>query len=72
MAYNRLQNNTRCEEITSNQDEMGWACNTQGDKRNSYGVLVRKPEVKRQDLRERVIDERLILKWTLDKSCGRL
>jgi hypothetical protein len=30
--------------IKSRRDEMGRACNTNGEKRNTYRILVRKPE----------------------------
>jgi hypothetical protein len=29
------------------KDEMGWACSTKGEKKNSYRILVGKPEGKR-------------------------
>jgi hypothetical protein len=35
------------------KDEMSWACSTNGEKRNAYGLLVESPEGKRQLARPR-------------------
>jgi len=45
---------------------MGVACSTHGDVRNSYEIVVGKPEGKRS-LEDLDVDGRMILEWNLGK-----
>jgi hypothetical protein len=46
------------------ENEMGWACSTNGEKRNAYRILVGKPEEKRPLGRPRCMwaDIKMVLK----------
>jgi hypothetical protein len=47
-------------------DALGSAFSTNGEKRNAYCILVRKPEGRRS-LKEQEVDGWMLLKWILER-----